>query len=546
LNNESTVLLGEVLALELFKTSTVITSMESINKPVSSVNVMLDREILNWISEDGQIVLTTGQIFEKLSIQEQVDLFREIAGKHVSAVFIKITPYIESLDTEVIEVCNELSLPVVDLDYHVSFTEIFSATYNLMFKKQTNVLQRVENLHKDTMNVVVSGGNVEDVLKSIHKTISSPVFVRDYYFEDTYFLKSAFENDYALLYENIEGIQLEGKSTKVIWDTIAYKEQEIERLIIPIFVKNQVYGHLVTYGKERPISNYDKLGLEAASNIIALEFLKKISVQEVENKYKIEFFDDLISYDDIRRHKAIERAGNFRFSDSANFIILAIDVVSKAAVDDAERSLKAAYLIELICKDMGRAYMILNKSDHIYILVMLKEGETISVVKRYTKYIYEILKSKMKKHQTKIGAGRIYKGLSNVRKSLEDAIKALEGASFYLEEDVVYFEEMGIYKILSQTSLKSELEIFYKDTLEPLVAYDLRKDTELVKTLEVYFQCNGNLKRMSESLFTHYNTILYRLSRIQEIIGMDIEKEEDRYAIQTALKVYKIFRNSLG
>lgn len=545
MNNESTVLLNEVLALELFQTSKIITSINLQYKPVTSVNVMLDREILSWIGQDGQIILITGQIFEKMTPNEQIELFTEIAAKNVSAVFVKITPYIEALPTAVVNVCNELELPVIDLDYHVSFTEIFSVVYNLMFKKQTNVLQRVENLHKDTMNVVVSGGNIEDILKSIQKTITSPVFVRDYYFEDTYFLKSAFENDYTILYENIEGIQLDGKSSKVIWDNIVYKEQEIERLIIPIFVKNQVHGHIVTYGKERAISNYDKLGLEASSNIIALEFLKKISVQEVENKYKIEFFDDLISFDEVRRNKAVGRASNFRFSENANFIIFDIDILSKNTADETEKSIKAAYLIELICKDMGRSYMILNKSDHIYILIMFKEGETIQVVKRYTKYIYEILKSKMKKYQTKVGVGRIYKGLINVHKSLEDASKALEAAVRYMDEDVVYFEEMGIYKILSQASLKSELEIFYKDTLEALVAYDLRKDTELVKTLEVYFECNGNLKKMSETLFTHYNTILYRLGRIQDIIGMSIDKEEDRYAIQTALKVHKIFKNTI-
>ena len=99
---------------------------------------------------------------------------------------------------------------------------------------------------------------------------------------------------------------------------------------------------------------------------------------------------------------------------------------------------------------------------------------------------------------------------------------------------------MGIYKILSNSAVKSELEIFYKDVLEPLVLYDRRKDTELVKTLEEYFECNGNLEKMSEQLYTHYNTVLYRLTRIQEIMKIDLEKEEHRFAAQTALKVHKI------
>ena len=538
--NESNVLLKEVLELTLFEKSSLLTVHDDLNHQVTSVNVMLDKEIIDWIGQDGQIILTTGQIFEKLSESEQIELFKAIAGKNVAAVFVKIAPYIESLSDEVLGVCTEIGLPVIDLDYQVSFTEIFSTVYSLMFERQSAVLQRVENLHKDTMNVVVSGGNIDDILKSINKTIVSPVFIRDYYFEDTYFIKSAYEDDYALLYENIEGIQLDGKNSKLIWDHVPFKDGEIERLIIPIFVKNQVFGHIVTYGKEHAISNYDKLGLEAASNIIALEFLKKISVQEVENKYKLEFFDDLISLDEVRRSKAVERASNFRLSESAYYVILDINVSNKQISDEAEKTLKIAYLIEMICKDMGRSYMILNKSDRLFLMVMLKEGEGVTIVRKYVKYIYDVLKSKMKKYQTQIGVGRIYKGLNQVHKSLLDASKALEAAMHYIGEDVVLFEEMGIYKILSNSAVKSELEIFYKDILEPLVLYDRRKDTELVKTLEEYFECNGNLKKMSEQLYTHYNTVLYRLTRIQEIMKIDLEKEEHRFAAQTALKVHKI------
>jgi purine catabolism regulator len=542
LKDESCVMLGEVLALPLFEKSKQLTALDESSRVVSSINVMLDHEIVKWVTHDGQMILTTGQVFEALSLEEQINLFRELGMRNVSALFIKIEPYMKALAPEVIEVCNTLKLPVVDLDYDVAFSEIFSVVYGMMFAKQTNVLRRVETLHKDMMNVVVSGGTLDDILKSVHKTIPLPIFIRDYYYEDTYFLKNEFADDYAVLYENIEGIQFEGKHAKLIWDLIPFKDQDIERLIIPIFVKNQVYGHMVTYGKGRPISSYDKLGLEGASNIVALEFLKKISVQEVENKYKVEFFDDLISLDEHRRSKAIERAGSFRFSDGAGYGVILVSVMSKQGPETSDKLLKAAYLTELICKDMGRPYLILTKGDNIVITVMLKEGETSSVVKRYTRYIHEILKNKMKKNQVKIGAGRFYKGLNQVYMSLIDAHKALDGAKNYLEEEVVFFEEMGIYKILSNSAIRSELELFYREVLEPLVLYDLKKDTELVKTLEVYFECNGNLKRMSEVLFTHYNTILYRLNRIQEIIQINLDDEESRFSVQTALKVHKIFK----
>lgn len=538
MKDETIVYLNEVLALPLFDKCRVITTEAPLKQCATSLNVMLDKEIVEWLSKD-QVLLTTGKVVEKLSLEEQIKLFRDIRSKAVSAVFIKISPYIKELPSEVIDVCNEIGLVIVDLDYEVTFTDIFSHVYELMFNKQSTVLKRVENLHQDTMQVVVSGGSIEDVLKSVNKSIGVPVFVRDYYFENTYFLKQVFSEDYSILYENIETVQFDAKGGKLIKDTITYKGKEIDRLMVPIVVKNQVYGHIVAYGTNQSISNYDRLGIEATSHIVALDFLKKISVHEVENKYKLEFFDDLISLDEDRRTKAIERAGNFRFVENANYAMICLKLIGKNQTED---QMRVVYLLDLICKDMGHAYLILNKSECVYILVMLKEGENVTLTKRYASYIYDVLKGKMKKHQIKVGVGRIVKGLLNAHKSKVDAYKALEAAQNYLPEDVVFFEEMGVYKILSHSTVRQELEQFAEDILGKLVAYDERRDTELIKTLEIYFNCNGNLKKMSETLYTHYNTILYRLNRIQEIIELNLENEEHRFAIQTALKANMILK----
>jgi len=540
LENEARVYLKEILDLPILKSSHVLTASDKLVQSVSSVNVMLDKEILDWIEQDDQIILTTGKIVENLSDSDQLDLFQSIFEKKVAAVFVKITPYLTSLPKPVIDLCNALDLAVIDLDYDVSFTEIFSEVYKLMFAKQNQVLQRVENLHKDTMNAVVNGGTIEDILKSIYKTIKSPIFVRDYYLEDTYFLRGTFEDAYAILHDNIENTQLDQKNSKIVWDHINYQDREIERILVPIFVKNRVHGHIAMYGRSEPITNYDQLGLEATSNIIALEFLKKISVQEVENKYKLEFFDDLISLDEVRRRKAVARAGNFRLSENAQYVIFKVVGEHQSGIKDSEINIKISYLIELICKDMSRAFMILNKSDHLYVMIMVKDSDALDVIKKYASAMYDILKSKMKKYHIKIGIGRTWKTLLNVHRSLVDADKAMEASQKYLDSDIVYFEEMGVYKILSQPAIQSELEIFYKETIDRLVIYDTRKDTELVKTIEAYYACNGNLKRMSEVLFTHYNTILYRLNRIQDIIEMNLDDEEARYAIQTALKIYKM------
>lgn len=534
--NDSTVFLDEVLNLDLFKKSYLLTKGKIDSKVVSSVNVMLDREIVHWIEREGQVILTTGEMFGKLDEESLTSLIEALHEKKVSAVFIKVLPYIKQMPEVAMRKFEELNIPVLHLDYYVSFTEIFASIYALMYQKQTNILNRVETLHKDMMNVVVNGGNIDDILKSIFKTISVPVFIRDYYFEDTYYLKEVFQEEYEKLSDNIETTPFDHKQPQKTTEMIIYKEEEIERLLIPIFVKNKVYGHIAAYGKRGSIANYDQLGLEAISNVVALEFLKKISVQEVENKYKVEFFDDLISGDNQKRLKAVGRGSNFRFSENAFYALIHVHVHSETQ-DLIDRMMKASYLTDLICKDKGHSYMILNKSDGVYVMVMLKENEGKSIIQRYVKSIYDVLHSKMKKAQVKIGVGKVYQGLEYIYKSYTEAQKAVNASLKYMDQAVVFFDEMGVYKIFSNPSIQDEMQAFLNEMLDPLFVYDARKDTELVKTLEVYFQCNGNLKKMSECLFTHYNTILYRLSRIQEIIKVNLDDEDQRYALQTALKI---------
>lgn len=105
---------------------------------------------------------------------------------------------------------------------------------------------------------------------------------------------------------------------------------------------------------------------------------------------------------------------------------------------------------------------------------------------------------------------------------------------------MIHFDDLGIYRLLYYENMKPELIRFYKETLEPLVEYDRAKDTELVKTLQAYFDNNGNLKRISKQLFTHYNTILYRVQRIEEICNINLQNAQERLNLEIALKIMYI------
>lgn len=540
----------DILEMKPLENGKLLAGAEGADKVVTRVNVMADPDILNWVDE-GEFLLTTGYFFKTTKLDAQLNLIRECSAKNLSGIGIKIFPYLEYLPNELIELANQCQFPLIELDYEVPFTDIMMPVFQAIFDNQSSVIRKVETLHNDTMDVVLKGGDISDILRSLSKSIENPVFLKDYHFEEINAIENEDEAMQLLLEEHLKTALksnvYSSRFGKTITDKVMIEGHEMDRMMVPILVKNNLYGHLVAFGVARDLNHYDALYLETTSSIVALEFLKRISVQEVENKYKAEFFEDLISFDEKRKQKAIERANYYRFDKDAYYSIFTIRLSkseANAITTDEEYNqiiTKAMYMVDMVCREEGRTYIIASKGRKINVLFMWKNIEDQKKFSaRISNSIKESLDQKVNQSNYRVGIGRVYKGIDQVYKSLKDAEKAVEAAKTYVNQQIIDFETLGIYKIFCQDHLKDELHSFYRSTLEPLVLYDRKRDTELVKSLMIYFETNGNLKKMSEMLFTHYNTVLYRINRIQEITGKNLENEGDRYGLQTALKIMKI------
>ena len=125
------------------------------------------------------------------------------------------------------------------------------------------------------------------------------------------------------------------------------------------------------------------------------------------------------------------------------------------------------------------------------------------------------------------------------RESFSHAGQALEMARRFQEDKVLFFPDLSVYRLLFQFEHNPALIAFQEEILGPLLAYD--GSPELLHTLEVYFEHNGSLAQASEVLFIHRNTLSYRLDRISEIAGLDLEKPETRLAVELALHIYRMF-----
>ena len=73
-----------------------------------------------------------------------------------------------------------------------------------------------------------------------------------------------------------------------------------------------------------------------------------------------------------------------------------------------------------------------------------------------------------------------------------------------------------------------------------MLEYDQRRGTSLIKTLRAYLEADCSLSIAAQRLFVHHKTLRYRIDRIQELTGLDLRHNEDRFRADLALRILEV------
>ena len=75
----------------------------------------------------------------------------------------------------------------------------------------------------------------------------------------------------------------------------------------------------------------------------------------------------------------------------------------------------------------------------------------------------------------------------------------------------------------------------FRALVEPLQERDRERNSDLVRTLRVFFASGANLSRTADGLLLHRNSVSYRLERVRELSGLDYRDPRARLAMQLGL-----------
>lgn len=137
--------------------------------------------------------------------------------------------------------------------------------------------------------------------------------------------------------------------------------------------------------------------------------------------------------------------------------------------------------------------------------------------------------------KVRVGYGNRTDLLQDIARSYQEAKMALEvGRIFYAENDTVSYGRLGIGRLIYQ--LPSSLcEMFLKEVFGEKIPDIFDEETTI--TIHKFFENNLNISETARQLYVHRNTLVYRLERIEKVLGLDIRTFEDAMLFKIALMV---------
>ena len=140
--------------------------------------------------------------------------------------------------------------------------------------------------------------------------------------------------------------------------------------------------------------------------------------------------------------------------------------------------------------------------------------------------------------QTTLGLAEYHPQVERFAERYKQArLAALIGARIRPEVDIHHYWDIGAFPLLTRLVTDEEADRFLERTIRKLVRYDEERGTDLFPTLERIF-LHESLRMVSDEMFIHYKTVLFRKQSIEKILGVSLDSFEGRLLIGTAMTLH--------
>jgi ligand-binding sensor protein/sugar diacid utilization regulator/putative methionine-R-sulfoxide reductase with GAF domain len=303
----------------------------------------------------------------------------------------------------------------------------------------------------------------------------------------------------------------------------------------PAAVQDEILAWVVARFPTSP-GQVETSALEYGALLVALELLRERTGLEVEHRLRGGFLDELFSGEFVE-DLIVKQGAAFGLDLTAPTRIYLIE--------PAEGELGAAngHLLYSVAGDCARSWpgRCLVAVEGSAAVVLLEESEDADGTGEFFEdRLQEVLRQRMPSCPLNIAVSRLVRSLTDYGRAYAAARRGLDLSRLLgRSHQVVSFRRLGVQEILLQVEEPASLLEFISRYVEPLERYDEQHSSKLLVSLETFYDSGFNLQEAARRLDVHVSTLRYRLTRIEELLGVDPKVGDSRLNIEVAVRAAK-------
>jgi purine catabolism regulator len=535
----------EILKDKYFKKYQVLAGEKGLDREVQAVALFDAPDGYKWF-KGKEFVITTGYLLQETECF--VDVLKFLHSHNSAGMGIKVDRYIKKIPDEVIQLCNEIDMPLIGIPFNEAWIDVINAVNSIAVNRFITKLIDIPETHGN-VNPKYLQKKVHDLLVKLSNEINKPITIVQVMDNKAITYPQSYKIDQRIIFaDDIEDYDF-SYMREIVCDKLninriqAVTEEIIPWLIIPIKIRDIQVAKIVIWEEKEKIDYYDLLAIRMAATLL-IEMYEQIYIfHNFEGRYYDDFIKALISgeldsYSKIREFSQGIR--KVRISLDNTYIVSVIKAKNESFNLHTFRD--RIYNSVLSNLEINKnIFGIISKDIMVVITDIKGEENNRKAICNGLRKVLKGLNECIRETEFIMGIGSEVNDVILIRRSYIEAVKALEvGQYLFGNTQMIAFEDLGPFGLLRLENIQKRDFGSNFDKIKPLL--DDENGEELLETLRVFLESESNYNVASKKLFHHTNTIRYRISKIQQICGIDLKDPVERLKTEITLRFLDLIR----
>ncbi|CAN5403150.1 PucR family transcriptional regulator [soil metagenome] len=539
--------------------TTVLAGHAGLDRLVRGANVMEVPDILPWVKAD-ELLLTTGYpLTQSLPSDDErllLDLVYELDVRGLAALAIKLGRYLHSVPQRVLDRADELGFPILRLPDGIAFDELLAGIFTELLDKQARVLAEADELHRAISAIVLAGGGVPQIATEVSRLLDCVVLITT---PDGRLLadqgspahraalesSGQFDPSGRLLVERLRtGVQQIGNH--------APDEVGAERgsaAMTSIVAGGIDHGRIVAYRRGASFSAGTVQALERVAIVAALTITKELAVSAVEGKFRGDYLRDVLTGLLVADASVVAHCRSLDWDIDRPMVVVVAELdpaettptgAAPQAGSVAHRSQHERFTSawQQVMHTRDRQAPVVGFSQEVVTLLPVPDARVEAAVDQV---IAAVRGDRGGGRQSFCaGVSRVVSDPSQLAVGYAQARTSVAvGRRVHGYGTVSNFDSLGVHRLLSLVPDPAELRSFATEVLAELSS-DKPEAVDLRITLQTLLDTNLNVAETARLLHFHYNTLRYRIGKLERIVGPFTSDPHLRLDVALALQVVQM------